>query len=362
MLKSTSMKLLALILAIVIFTNPAQAFFGSKKTAYEKELEKRQKLEAKHKAKIEKSLEETELNQDLTEEGKINPEEGKQNNESTIIKLEDNDEGNQQAENKESRTKSKQNSEKISEIEKVRQELKANEEKALEFIFPSIDSDSEEISRENFFSTTEKEQLLELWRATLARNRTIQFIIKSLSANPDEFEKNNAVMQVLTRAMFVPFYAVSSITNNNLISGGSAVGARVIGDVVGEHNEKRDRSREITRTDMMVLFMLTDEVAKRLRDSYYSYKEEKIEKELIQFELKTARLDVSEAYDTKDDGSIFFTRMVVRDLERKARQNDLNYRNDKRTLEELAGTEAVDSVDVLIDLEVEEILSNIIGV
>lgn len=352
------------ILLFCILTSllPANAFlgFGKKKTAYEKEVEKRQELEAKHQAELEKKYEDTELNQALTEEGQINSEE--EEDESTVIKLKEYDERDEQTKEGKSRSKPKQDDKKISEIEKVRQELKANEEKALEFVFPSIDSEAEEISRENFFSSTEKEQLLELWRATLARNRTIQFIIKSLSANPDEFEKNNAVMQVLTRAMFVPFYAVSSIANNSLVSGGSAVGARVIGDVVNTHNEKRDRAREITRTDMMVLFMLTDEVAKRLRDTYYAYKEEKIEKELIKFELETARLDVEEAYDTKDDSSIFFTRMVVRDLERRTRQNDLSYRNNRRILTELAGMEAVDSVDILIDLEVEEILSKIIGV
>jgi vacuolar-type H+-ATPase subunit F/Vma7 len=247
-------------------------------------------------------------------------------------------------------------------LKKIRKELKANEEKALNFVFPSIDSAEEEITRENFFSKTEKEQLLELWRATLARNRTIQFIIKSLSANPDDYEKNNAVMQLLARAMFVPFYAVTAIADNALVAGGSAVGARVIGDVVGDHTEKRDRSREITRTDMMVLFMLTDEVAERLRSAYYAYKEAKIEKELIKFELETARLDLAEAYDQEYDSSIFFTRMVVRDMERRTRENELNYRNNRRTLIELAGEEAVDSVGLLLDLEVEEILSNIIGV
>lgn len=346
---------LLILLAVFLISSPSYAFlgFGEKKTAYEKELEERRKLE-------EKRQKELGLKQNLTKDRNIVSEE--EENEPRTIKLKDYDEGDKQAKKEKARAKPEQEPEKISEIEKIRAELKANEEKALEFIFPSIGSDAEDISRENFFSQTEKEQLLELWRATLARNRTIQFIIKSLSANPDDFEKNNAIMQVLTRAMFVPFYAVSSIADNALISGGSAVGARVIGDVVDDHNKDRDRSREITRTDMMVLFMLTDEVAQRLRETYYSYKEEKIEKELIKFELNTARLDVDEAYETKDDSSIFFTRMVVRDLERRSRQNDLNFRNNRRTLVELAGNEAVSSVDILIDLEVEEILGKIIGV
>ena len=260
-----------------------------------------------------------------------------------------------------SQVKSKKDSKK-SDIEKLREELKFNEEKALEFIYPSIDTAEDKITRENFFSQTEKEQLLELWRATLARNRTIQFIIKSLSANTDEIEKNNAVMQVLSKALFVPFYAASALTSNALVSGGSAVGARVIGDVVASTNAQTDRTKEVTKTDMIVLFMLVDEVAERMRQSYYTYKEAKVEKELLLFELEPARIDAAEAMDQKDASSVFFTRMVVRDLERNLRQVDLQYASNRRTLIELAGEQAVDSVDLLINLEVEEMLSDIVGI
>ncbi len=247
-------------------------------------------------------------------------------------------------------------------IEEARKQLKENEKKALDFVFPSIDTTKEELSRENFFSKTEKEQLLELWRATLARNRTIQFIIKSLSANPDDLEKNNAVMQALSKALFVPFYAIAAVSNNSLINGGTAVGARVIGDIVDAQTGAQDRSREITKTDLIVLFMLVDEVANRMRTSYYAYKEARIEKKLLEFELQAGRIDAAEAFQKNQQSSIFFTRMVVRDLERKTRSNKLNFASNRRTLVELAGDEAVNSVDLLIDLETEEMMQDVLGI
>jgi hypothetical protein len=248
------------------------------------------------------------------------------------------------------------------EIDKLREELKANEAKALEFIFPSIDTEEEKLNKENFFNQSEKEQLLELWRSTLARNRTIQFIIKSLSNNPNEIEQNNAITQVLSKALFVPFYAVSAVANNSLISGGSMVGARVIGDVVDSTHDGRDRSRQVTKTDLIVLFMMVDEVAERLRNSYHSYKDAKVEQELLKFDLQPARLDSAEALANDHDDSIFFTRMVVRDLERRLRQTELKYQSNRRVLVELAGKEAVTSVDLLIDLEVEEMISDLVAV
>jgi len=247
-------------------------------------------------------------------------------------------------------------------FERKRQELQASEKRAIEFIFPSVVLEQDEkIKTEKYFSNTEKEQLLELWRATIARNRTIQFIVRILSTNPDEFEKNNAVMQVITKALFVPFYAVSAVTNNALISGGSAVGARVIGDVVDDVNVKNSRTREITHTELIVLFMLVDQVAERLRNHYFSYKESRIEKELLKKELVPARLDAEEALEAGYKESLFFTRTVVRDLERRLRANDIQYRTERRALVEMAGEQALGSVDAMIDIEVKALINDISG-
>lgn len=247
----------------------------------------------------------------------------------------------------------------LTDIEKKRFELRANEQQALEFIFPSVPTKEEELAAEKFYTDTEKDQLLELWRATIARNRTIQFVVRALSTNPNDLDKNNAIMQSLSKALFVPFYAVASVTQNALISGGTLVGARVVGDVVDNTNQKSSRTRDITKTEIVVMFMLVDEVAQRLRDAYYGYKQAKIENSLTKYELIPARLDAAESLQRKADSSIFFTRLVVRDLERKLRQLDISHRSFRRVLVELAGEEAVDAVDVMIDVEVGELLNDI---
>ena len=397
------------ILSALVFNTPAHA-----KNAYQKELEKREKLEKKLSTKSsretspeleiiklqedqEKNQEELKrveemlknkssntvplvdsssvnLNQELTKSGNTPKYEdiqtSRENNEKNQgqEKRSKPEQGTREVKSKNSSKKEKQESKsqavkKKTDLELKREELKANEQQALDFIFPSISNETaSQTTREDFFSQTEKEQLLELWRATIARNRTIQFIIKSLSQNPNEIESNNAVMQVLSRALFVPFYAVSAVANNALVSGGSAVGARVIGDVVDNVNGQNQHNQQVTKTDMIVLFMLVDEVAERLRTAYYAYKEAKVQKELIKFELVPARMDASEASENNFTESIFFTRTVLRDLERKLRETEIALNTNKRTLAELAGQETLDSVDTLIDLEVEEILADALGV
>lgn len=355
------------------------------KSFAEKEMEKRAKIEAEaeeRRAKIREEYQKDQddkekeaLKEDLTELGKINSYNENQLREPAENSSENVEQpkekrgffGFKKKSSKEKEDRKEKKSEvKLSELEELRAELKENEEKALNFIFQSEELEEDMESAEKFFSKTEKEQLLELWRSTLARNRTIQFVIRSLSTDPDDYEKNNAVMQVLSRALFVPFYAVSAVADNALIQGGSSVGARVIGDVMDAKMDKKDKTKQVTRTDLIVLFMLVDEVAERLRNSYYAYKESKIEKQLLDYEVKLARLDLDKAMEleegSKNQSSVFFTKTVIRDVERKLRQNKLNFKNAHRKVIELAGEDAVNNVDLLIDLEIDESLGEILGV
>lgn len=264
---------------------------------------------------------------------------------------------------------------KKSELDEIREELKRNEKEALEFIIPDTKLGIEDIEvNEEYFTKTEQEQLLELWRSTIARNRTIQFVIKSLAPNPEAFEKNNSIMQTLTKAIYLPFYAATAITDNALINSGTSVGARVVGDLVNSVNEGRSKTQQIQRTDLMVMFMLVDEVAERLRTAYHNYKLVKIEKDLVTEELELAKVDSlhalelsaeaseqaakrksSKSKDSNLEGaraSEFITRMIVRNLDRRLRELDVRHRSSRNILVELAGKDAVESVDLLINMEV----------
>ncbi len=247
----------------------------------------------------------------------------------------------------------------LSLVEEKRIKLKENEQDAFQFINANTEELRPDLETEEFFTHSEKEQLLELWRATLLRNRSIQFILKSLSADPKNVTANNNVMQALTRAMFVPFYAVSAVADNTLVTGGSLLGARVIGDVVDKNNKERAVDQQITRTDMVVMFMLVDEVAERLRQSYYRYKDTKIKRAFLDEDLEASAYDLSEALDTAPDNGVseqvFLARMINNELQRQLRILDLDYRSNRRNLIELAGEQAVANIDPMIDMEIREI-------
>ena len=250
--------------------------------------------------------------------------------------------------------------EKLSLVENRRKEFKTSQEQALNFIYANT-SDREEIDLEmdNFFTQSEKEQLLELWRATLLRNRTIQFILKSLAGDPNDVSANNNVMQALTRAMFVPFYAIAAVTESAVINGGSMLGARVLGDVVQQKNKDQAVDQQMTRTDMVVMFMLVDQVAERVRQSYYKYKDSKIKRALIEEEKKLAQFELAEAIRLAPEHGlseqVMLARMLKSNLDREERLVNLDYRSSRRTLIELAGEQAVSNIDPMIEMEIREV-------
>jgi vacuolar-type H+-ATPase subunit F/Vma7 len=247
----------------------------------------------------------------------------------------------------------------LSLLEAKRAELKKNEQSAFQFINASTEEQHVDLVTDEFFTHSEKEQLLELWRATLLRNRSIQFILKSLAADPKSVTAKNNIMQVLTKAMFVPFYAVSAVADNTLITGGSLLGARVIGDVVDKNDKERAVDQQITRTDMVVMFMLVDEVAERLRQSYYQYKDTRIKRAFLDEDLQASGYDLTEALDAAPENGmsehVFLDWMINNELQRQVRLLDLDYRSSRRMLIELAGQQAVANIDPMIDVEIREI-------
>jgi hypothetical protein len=105
--------------------------------------------------------------------------------------------------------------ENLSGLERKRKNLQKEEEEGLNFIQPSVALTTEEQQAiDEFFSRNEQEQLLNLWKATIERNKTIQFIIQKLTPANSPQEGNSLLSRTLGAAIFLPFYALHSFTNN----------------------------------------------------------------------------------------------------------------------------------------------------
>lgn len=240
----------------------------------------------------------------------------------------------------------------LSDLEIRQKDLQKEEEEGLNFIQPSLAlTPEEQRAIDDFFSRNEQEQLLNLWKATIERNKTIQFIVQKLSPASSPQEGNSLLSRTLGAAIFLPFYALQALTNNAGAYYGSQVGGRVLGSVIEGKMKKNQAQIQLSQTEAIILFMMIDEVAERLRQRYHSYKKLMVERALATNELEEAKKDNLTAQDSNSAPAQLLTDIQRRSIEREIRRLDTELRAQRNTLIELSGLVAVEDLDKQLQLE-----------
>lgn len=240
----------------------------------------------------------------------------------------------------------------LSELEARRNDLQKMEEEGLNFIQPSLElTEEEQKAIDEFFSRNEQEQLLNLWKATIERNKTIQFIIQKLNPVANTQQGNSILSKTIGAAIFLPFYALQAITDNAGAYYGSQVGGRVLGSILDGKMQKNQAEIQLSQTETIILFMMIDEVAERLRQRYHAYKRLMVERALATNELEEAKKDTLDALEGKSAGAALIATIQRRAVEREIRRLDAEIRGNKNSLIELAGPQAANDLDQQLRLE-----------
>ena len=240
-------------------------------------------------------------------------------------------------------------------IESLKQErniLQQAEIEGLNFIQPSLELTIEEQKAiDEFFTRNEQEQLLNLWRATIERNKTIQFIIQKLNPESSPAERHSILSKTIGAAIFLPFYALQAVTNNAGAYYGSQVGSRVLGGVL-EGKMKKDKAvLQLSQTESITLFMMIDEIAERLRQRYHSYKHTMVEKALATAELEETKKDNLLAQESNSTSAGILADIQRRAVERDIRKLDAEVRYYRNSLIELAGLDAIQALENQLTVE-----------
>ena len=113
---------------------------------------------------------------------------------------------------------------------------------------------------------------------------------------------------------------------------------------------------QLSQTEMVIMFMMIDQVAERLRQEYHAYKQEKIDAVLAQNELEEAQKEAAASLQVSTPESQFLSQIRIRQIERELRRTNLKVRSNRIVLVDLSGTEAVEQVDKLINKEMSAII------
>jgi hypothetical protein len=246
------------------------------------------------------------------------------------------------------------------ELKKITKDRKKNTEKtidALNFIQPSVTISGEDQARiDTALSRAEQEQLTILWRATLERNKTIHFIVQKLTPDSANQKKNQVLSQILNTAIFLPFYALQTVAPADTSQLASYIGAGLAGDLINGKARKNSDHMQLSQTEMVIMFMMIDQVAERLREQFHAYKEEKIDAALAANEIEEARHEAAASLQTSSQEALFLSQIRIRQIEREQRRVNLRVRSSRIVLVDLSGPDAVDEVDKLINKEVAAII------
>lgn len=240
----------------------------------------------------------------------------------------------------------------VKEIESERRDLKNAELAGINFIQPSLALTSDEQKAiDEFFSRNEQEQLLNLWKSTIERNKTIQFIIQKLTPLDNPQKANSLLSKSIGAAIFLPFYALQAFTDNAPLFYGSQLGGRVLGSVVEGKMRKNQAEIQLSQTEAIILFMMIDEVAERLRQRYHVYKRLMSERVLATNELEEAKNDSFDASESGSEEAKVVADIQRRSVEREVRKLDVELRTQRSALVELAGPQALNELDEQLKLE-----------
>lgn len=227
----------------------------------------------------------------------------------------------------------------------------------MNFIQPSVVSDNPEIQNKAdlLLTRTEQEQLLILWRSTLERNKTIRFIVQKLAPDNTNNKRNQVLSQVLNTAVFLPFYALQSVAPADTSALASYIGAGVASDIINGVNSRDKNKVALTQTEMVIMFMMIDNIAERVRDEFRRYKSELIDSLLAKNEMVQAKQEAVAALELDSPEARFLSQIRIRQLERESKRIDARLRSARITLLDLSGSEAVAEVDKLIKKELQAI-------
>lgn len=266
----------------------------------------------------------------------------------------------QNSSNANENTKTKLSTEDQKDEDELNQITKGNKKNKKEiidtinFIQPSLELSQEDMVKVDLaLSRAEQEQLTILWRATLERNKTIHFIVEKLTPDDQNKKKNQVLSQILNTAIFLPFYALQAVAPADTSGMASYLGAGLASDLINGKAKKNGDRMQLSQTEMVIMFMMIDQVAERLRNQFHLYKQEKVDEVLAQNEMEDAQREAVAALEIQSPASQFLSQVRVRQIERELRRIRLRMRSNRLILIDLCGTEAVGQVDELMSKEIQ---------
>lgn len=197
----------------------------------------------------------------------------------------------------------------------------------------------------------EKRQLADLWTATMGRNPDIQFVINKLQPTEDQNHAMANTMKALSAVLFgamnaAPMIMPGGFTNPNpAMFMGMSSGTSLIQSLFVSRADKEAKKHAISQEQATILYKIVRDTADKLMGSYRDYKKDITSLERASVDLQDLQGMVAEARGNQDAAKQIEMEYTLRKARREIEKETVEVRRKRQELVDLAGDDAVASLD-----------------
>lgn len=204
----------------------------------------------------------------------------------------------------------------------------------------------------------DKQQLSDLWAATISRNQDIQFVIDKLQPNSDQRHALSSTMKTLGGALFgvanmapLMFGGVGGTTVNYGAMMGTNAGISLIQSLFQQQETKNAKKVQISQEQATMLYKIVRDTADKLVTSYRNYKRELTSMSRAQVDYDDLQAMVAESRAGQDPGKQIEMEYILRKSRRDIDDYAEKVRLFRNELVDFAGGEALAKLDQQMEEE-----------
>jgi hypothetical protein len=230
-----------------------------------------------------------------------------------------------------------------------------------------METDSEAQQKLDAVGEAEKQQLTDLWAATINRSPDVQFVIQRMQPHSDPNHATSTVIKVLSGALFSAAQAVPLMMGPGMGSmagmamySGTSSGVGMLQNLMGAKDAKAAKKQQISQEQATMLYKMVRETADKLVCSFRNYKKCRAQYEKASADLEDLKGMVESAVEGQPPAEIIKMQYFVRKAARELDSVTDDAKVQRQALSDLAGNEAVAKLDDQVDEEI-QMVKNMTG-
>lgn len=216
---------------------------------------------------------------------------------------------------------------------------------------PLLKSAAETRAEEQTLTDAEREELMDLWQATVSRSPDIQFVINRLQQNTDQKHQTSLLMKTLSGAIFTGMQVVPFSPGLNMPAKMGITGATdIFRGLLSGGKEKGGTQAQLSQEQATILYTIVRNTADKLVDQFRLYRRDRgnYQRSVSDLEDLSAMANAVSADSDIQQFMIFYS---LRKAQRDAASELAELKLRRKHLVDLAGGEAVDKLDVQLAQE-----------